>query len=246
MSKRELDGVGRGWGRLLSTGKVASSAARLASTRLLGAAPGKQQQLGALLASELDQMKGMAMKVGQILSYMDGALPEDAQVALRELQGGTRAVRFEVMRGAVETALGGTLEELFEDFEAVPVASASVGQVHRAHFEGREIAVKVQYPGIRDTIHADFSRLEGLSRIASLAASVDGPAIVAELRERFEEECDYRSEAAWQNWFRGRFASYSEVRVPEAILERSAETVLSSEWMAGDDFYRFVEHASVV
>ncbi len=244
MGKRELDGVGRGWSRLLSTGKVASSAARLAGAQLFHSAPGKQERLGELLAGELDQMKGMAMKVGQILSYMDGALPEEAQAALRKLQTGTRSVRFETMRESIESALGGQLEELFEAFEPEPIASASVGQVYRARFQDRAVAVKVQYPGIRDTIHGDFSRLEGFSRIASLAASVDGPAIVQELRERFEEECDYTNEAAWQNWFRERFSAQAGALVPEAILERSALTVLTSEWMTGADFYAFVEHAS--
>ncbi|MCA9644525.1 MAG: AarF/ABC1/UbiB kinase family protein [Polyangiaceae bacterium] len=243
MGKRELDGIGKGWGRLLSTGKAASSAVRLAGAQILNAAPGKHEQLGELLAAELDQMKGMAMKVGQILSYMDGALPEEAQGALRKLQAGTRSVRFEVMQAAIEGSLGGTLEELFDSFEPEPIASASVGQVYRARFAGRDVAVKVQYPGIRDTIHADFSRFEGFSRIASLASAVDGPAIVSELRERFEEECDYRREAEWQNWFRQRFAAQAGVYVPEAIGERSSETVLTSEWAPGSDFYQFAAEA---
>ncbi|MGE0323315.1 MAG: ABC1 kinase family protein [Polyangiaceae bacterium] len=243
MSKRELDGIGRGWGRLVSTGKAASSAVRLAGAQLFKAAPGKQEQLGELLAAELDQMKGMAMKIGQILSYMDGALPEEAQGALRKLQAGTRSVRFEVMQAAIEESLGGTLGDLFDSFESEPIASASVGQVYRARFQGRDVAVKVQYPGIRDTIHADFSRFEGFSRIASLATAVDGPAIVSELRERFEEECDYRREAEWQNWFLERFAEQQGVYVPQAIGARSSETVLTSEWVSGSDFYEFATEA---
>lgn len=240
MGKRDLEGVNRGWGRLVSTGKVASSAVRLAGSQLLKAAPGKQERLGELLAAELDQMKGMAMKVGQVLSYMDGVLPEEAQSALRKLQAGTRTVRFDVMREVIEVALGGKLDELFDAVEPEPVACASIGQVYRARLDGRDVAVKVQYPGIRDTIHADFSRLEGLSRIASLATSVDGPAVVEELRERFEEECDYRKEAAWQNWFGDRFKG----SVPRAVLERSAETLLTSEWVSGNDFYRFLDVSS--
>lgn len=241
----ELEGIHRGWGRrLLSTGKIAASAARLAARRVVGAEGPQDAAIGETLSRELDQMKGMAMKVGQILSYFDGVLPEGTHRALQSLQRGARAISFTRMAEVIEAAFGEPVDALFDRFEREPIAAASIGQVYRARYRGREVVVKVQYPGIRETIAGDFSRLQGLAKIASLASSVDGPALVEELRARFIEECDYQLEGDHQNTFRAAFADDPQVEIPAAIGQRTRETVLTSEFCEGRDFYTFAAEAS--
>jgi predicted unusual protein kinase regulating ubiquinone biosynthesis (AarF/ABC1/UbiB family) len=241
VSKDELEGIPRGWGRrLLSTGKIAASAARLAARRVVSSPEGEADgHIGEALARELDQMKGMAMKVGQILSYFDGTLPPETHRALRVLQRGAKPVAFDRMARVIEEAFGQPVDTLFEEIDPAPVAAASIGQVHRARFEGHPVAVKVQYPGIRDTMSADFGRLRSLSRLASVATAVDGLAIVNELRERVDEECDYDREAAHQAAFAAAFARDRNVDIPAVVLERTRETVLTTEWSDGQDFYAF-------
>ncbi len=236
--------IRRGLGaRLWSTSKVAVSAARLAARRTVGLEGDGDRRLGETLAAELDQMKGMAMKVGQILSYFEGILPESTHAALRGLQTGGQPLAFETVAEVIEGALGRPVDELFESLSESPVAAASIGQVHRGRIAGRDVAVKVQYPGIRETIDADFSRIGRLAKIASLASAVDGDAMVAELRERFVEECDYRIEAHNLRQFAEVYADDPDVEIPAAVVGHCAETVITTHWAEGMDFYTFVETA---
>lgn len=245
MGIEELEGLKRRWGkRLLATGRIATSAAQLATRRVLGSEGPQDGELGMALARELDQMKGMAMKVGQIISYFDGILPEETHAALQGLQKGHKPVAYARMMEVLEAGLGGAVDTLFEDFAKTPVAAASIGQVYRAKVDGREVAVKVQYPGVLDTIQSDFSLLNKISRLASLATAVDGPAIVGELRKRFGEECDYMREAAYQEAFAEAFADEEAIRIPKVIHKRTCPVVLTSEWCPGKDFYSFQEAAS--
>ncbi len=230
--------------RLLSTGRIAATAARLGARRLLGREGEEDARLGEALAGELDRMKGMAMKVGQILSYFEGVLPDATHEALRTLQLGVTRMPPEQVRSVIEGALGAPPAALFEAFGPDPVASASIGQVHRARFHGRDVAVKVQYPGIADTLDADFARLRTLGRMASVGTAMDALAITDELRERVVEECSYVREAAAQEAFRGAFADDGEVVVPEVVGERSADTVLTTAWLQGRSFYAFAAGAS--
>jgi predicted unusual protein kinase regulating ubiquinone biosynthesis (AarF/ABC1/UbiB family) len=242
----ELPRIRHRWGeRSLSLGKVAAGAARIAGRRVFGAEEGlADAELGASMARELDGMKGLSMKVGQILSYMDGVLPEPTQAALRHLQRGSRPVAFEVIEAAIAAAFdGSSVDSLFESFERVPVAAASIGQVHRARYGGQDVAVKVQYPEVRRTFESDFSKLRGLARFASLATAVDGLAIADELRDRIVEECDYSREADAQDEFRRALAHVDSVVVPAIVRERTRASVLTSEWMEGDDFYTFLERS---
>lgn len=237
-----LDGIRRGWRRgLLSTGRLAVSATRLAARRVVGAEGATDGRIGESLARELDQMKGLAMKVGQILSYFDGVLPDASHRALRSLQRGSTPVAYERMAEVVAAAFGEPVDALFERFDPTPVAAASIGQVYRARHAGRDVAVKVQYPGVRDTIEGDVARLEGLARVASMATAVDGAALIAELHARFVEECDYEREATHQNAFAEAFAEEPGMSIPRALHERTRASVLTTEWAEGDDFYRFLE-----
>ncbi len=241
----ELDGVKRSWGqRLWSAGKIATNAARIATRQLVGAKGEADGRLGEALAKELDNLKGMAMKVGQILSYFDGILPEDTHKALRGLQQGMTPVSREQMIEVIEEAFGKPVDDLYSLFPQKPVAAASIGQVYRAQYKGQDVAVKVQYPGIWDTIRSDFSVLNKLSKLASLATAVDGPAIVHELQERFGEECNYLREAAYQQAFAKTFANNPNIVIPAVIAERTKTTVLTSQWCDGREFYTYVEDST--
>ena len=147
--------------------------------RLLRKDAADDRAFGAALAAELDGMKGMAMKVGQILSYLDVPIPDEAQRALARLQRGAQPLAFDAIAAVIEQELGAHVDALFTSFQRDPVAAASIGQVHRAHFAGAPVAVKVRYPGVADTFDADMGRLDALAGIASLATAVDGKALVA-------------------------------------------------------------------
>ena len=189
--------------------------------------------LGEVLLSELDQMKGMAMKVGQILSYMDVPLPDATRDALARLQSGVEPLAFDVIAATVEAELGAPIPELFERFDAVPIAAASIGQVHRASVGGQEVAVKVRYPGVSDSFDADMAVMHRFAGLAGLATMVDGHAIVEELHARLHEECDYRREAHWQRVFGEAFAHDPVLRVPRVVPSHSSAGVLTTHWHDG-------------
>lgn len=235
-------------GRALSTGRIASNALRLAGRRLIRAKGDGDRVLGQNLARELDQMKGLAMKVGQILSYFDGILPEETHDALHSLQQGAKPVAFATIARVIESAFDAPIARLFDEFDSQPVAAASIGQVHRARLDGRDVAVKVQYPNVRKTFETDTKRLRSLSKLASLATAVDGPAIVDELRIRILEECDYQREAGFQRAFQTAFSTHADDRkdicIPEPVMSRTRTTVLTTGWEAGRDFYSFIQSSA--
>ena len=226
---------------------VAWTAGRLAGRRLLGLRAGERDlELGEALTGQLDRMKGLAMKVGQIVSYLDVPLPEPVQEQLARLQTGVRGMPPEQVRQVVEAALGRPVEAAFETFDWQPVAAASIGQVHRATVSSggasqeqapaRSVAVKVQYPDIARSFGDDLRAAGRLSSLASLASAVDGRSLVEELRLRLEEECDYLREARAQAGFARAFADDRDVLVPAVLPERSAATVLTTAWVDGEGF----------
>ncbi len=230
--------------RLQTTRRLASSAVQLGVRRGLGMDGSRDGMLGDVLAAELDQMKGMAMKVGQILSYFDGILPADAHAALRMLQLGVTRMPTAQVTALIEAELGQPPAVAFSRFDLEPVASASIGQVHRARLGNDEVAVKVQYPHISTTIERDFSRLQHLSGLISTVTSIDGQAVTAELRDNIAAECDYRAEASAQNAFRSAFANDTAVAIPAVFDSHSARRVLTTCWHDGQNFYQFVASAS--
>jgi predicted unusual protein kinase regulating ubiquinone biosynthesis (AarF/ABC1/UbiB family) len=246
MSKREkLKAITHSWvGRTRNTGTVAALTAGYAASKLFRSSEEADARFGEGLLDRLDEMKGFAMKVGQILSYVDGALPAAAQERLRALQQGQRTLEAPAVRAQVEAALGAPVDTLFERFDDDPLAAASIGQVHRARFEGREVAVKVQYPHVADTFRTDFRQLRGVAALAGLGTAVDGQALVAELEARFLEECDYQREASWQEAFQDALADLPGAFVPGVARARSAPTVLTTDFVEGAPFYRFLETAS--
>src|SRR3989440_8422816 len=153
-------------------------------------------------------MKGAAMKLGQVLSFLDvGLVPEEYrdefQRKLAALRDAAPNVAFKDMRKVIEEELGESLKEEFAEFDEEPVAAASIGQVYRARLhDGREVAVKVQYPGVAAAVRSDLKNLGLLLRLVRRALpGIDTDSIATEIRVRVGEELDYQLEAANQHAF---------------------------------------------
>jgi predicted unusual protein kinase regulating ubiquinone biosynthesis (AarF/ABC1/UbiB family) len=199
------------------------------------------------VARELGQMKGVVMKAGQLLSFIVEALPEDAKAALASLQADAPPMAPELAEGVLKAELGRPPARIFRDWDPVPVAAASIGQVHRAVLaDGRPVAVKVQYPGVGDAIGADLANAEVLYQLFSAFAlkSLDVRGLVDELRQRMGDELDYRKEAANQTRFARLFAGHPFIRIPSIVPELSTLRVLTSEWVDGQPWAVFEASAT--
>ncbi len=189
------------------------------------------------IVETLGEMKGAAMKVGQMLSLHEGMglLPPEAAALLRQLQSEAPRVPPEVMRYEVEGSLGAPIGELFEEFDDRAWAAASIGQVHRARLhDGRRVAVKIQYPLIREVVQADLKNLKTLLKsLFSLVFEADFEPLWEELRDRLEEELDYRHEAAAMRRMRELHAEVEEIVIPAVVEERSSDRVLTMEFREG-------------
>jgi predicted unusual protein kinase regulating ubiquinone biosynthesis (AarF/ABC1/UbiB family) len=230
---------------------VASAAKRLFSSKEQAdqEREASHSQAAANIAKTLGEMKGLAMKVGQLLSYIDGTVPPEYQgvyrQALSKLQSKAPPLAYGRVREQIAQELGDYPERLFESFEETPFAAASIGQVHRARYQGRDLAVKVQYPGIDKAIETELKDVQLLERAFSpLGKRFNAKAIVSEVKERVEEELDYLHEAQIQERFAKRFAYWDEVVIPEVIHERSARRVLSTRLVDGVRFQEIADHAS--
>jgi predicted unusual protein kinase regulating ubiquinone biosynthesis (AarF/ABC1/UbiB family) len=191
-------------------------------------------------AEVLGTMRGLAAKIGQMASYVDGMVPdgqrESFEKALRTLRAAAPTSSPTSIRRAIEAELGAPLSELFAHFDDAPIASASIGQVHAARLhDGRNVAVKVQHPGIRKAVSSDLDNAGLLeSLVGHLGVRKLGSSeAIAELRERFLEELDYRLEAASQTRFSAIHAGDPTIRIPAVIADRSAEGVLTTELVQG-------------
>jgi predicted unusual protein kinase regulating ubiquinone biosynthesis (AarF/ABC1/UbiB family) len=213
-----------------------SEARRAAATR-------QQLKTAKALVKLFSGMRGAAMKVGQTLSAIDlGLVDEEVrpqfQEILASLQQHAEPVSFRAIRKVVEEDLGERLSANFADFAQEPIAAASIGQVHRATLrDGREVAVKVQYPGIAEAIHADMQNLRlGLKLLSVLAPGIDTGEIAGEIRERITEELDYELEAANHRKMARVYRGHPFVVVPDVITALAGERVLVSEYVDGARF----------
>jgi len=195
------------------------------------------------LVTVLGGMKGVAMKLGQMLSILDlDLVPEDHreefQRKLAALRDQAPTVPFDTMRGVIEADYGRPLAEVFADFDAEAVAAASIGQVYRARLhDGRDVAVKVQYPGIDAAIRADLKNLTMFLKIwKSTVPTLSTPALLNELRLNFEGELDYEREARTQHEIAQLYAGHPFIAVPDSIPELSTRRVLVSEFFGGTGF----------
>jgi predicted unusual protein kinase regulating ubiquinone biosynthesis (AarF/ABC1/UbiB family) len=238
------------------TGTAAGVAAREAAARamLVGGrdseasrARASRQQLKSAqaLVKVLGGMRGAAMKVGQTLSAVDlGLVPEEIRPQFQEilaaLQTNAKPVSFKAIRKVIEEDLGEKLGDAFADFDEEPIAAASIGQVHRATLDdGRDVAVKVQYPGIAEAIHADMQNLRlGLKLLSVIAPGIDTGPIAGEIRERISQELDYELEASNQHAMARAYRGHPFIVVPDVVSSLCRERVLVSEYI---DAHRFAE-----
>jgi predicted unusual protein kinase regulating ubiquinone biosynthesis (AarF/ABC1/UbiB family) len=191
----------------------------------------------------LGNMKGAAMKVGQIASFIDtGPMPPEAkqrfQAKLAELRDQAPKVSFSQMRKVIEEDLGERLGNVFADFDEEAIAAASIGQVYRAELrDGRRVAVKVQYPGVARAVRADLQNLGLILRaMKRMAPGLDAKAMADEVRERVTEELDYENEAQNQRAFARRWRGHPFVVIPDVMTDLSRERVLVSEYVEGTPF----------
>jgi len=195
------------------------------------------------VARVLGGMKGAVMKLGQLLSFVADGLPAQAQEALATLLADAPPMSPRLAAEVVRRELGADPERVFLDWSDVPVAAASIGQVHRAVTrDGRVVAVKVQYPGVDGAIRGDLDNAQMLYNfIAALRLkNLDVQAIVNELRTRMVEELDYTLEASNQAELAALYDGHPFVRIPGVVRELSTSRVLTSEWVEGKRWDNFL------
>ncbi len=178
------------------------------------------------------------MKLGQMASYLDQGMPEHVRSALAELQSNAPPMSPELAAGVIVDQLGAPPEELFAEWDPHPIASASIGQVHRAITrDGRAVAVKVQYPGVSEAIRADLDNTDlVMSAFKMMFPGLDPAPMVREIKERLSEELDYRLEADHQQMFAEEYRAHPTITVPDVVRELSAEKVLTTDLAEGVPF----------
>lgn len=194
-------------------------------------------------AEVLGTLRGLAAKVGQMASYVDGIVPEGQRDAyessLRMLRDQAPKSSPVAIRSVIESELGGSIDTLFADFSDHPLASASIGQVHLATLlDGRKVAVKVQHPNIREAVESDLASAGILESFAALGGGrrLDSKGMLEVIRTRFREELDYELEASRISQFAGVHADDPTVRVPVLVADRSSKSVLTTELVRGRNF----------
>ncbi|MGW1230668.1 ABC1 kinase family protein [Streptomyces sp. NPDC002530] len=196
-----------------------------------------QQRTADQLFKVLGELKGGAMKLGQALSVFESALPEEVagpyRAALTKLQEAAPPMPAATVHAVLEERLGEGWRELFVEFDDKPSAAASIGQVHRAVWhDGRDVAVKVQYPGAGEALLSDLTQLSRFARLLGpLVPGMDIKPLITELRDRVSEELDYGQEALSQREHAEEFADDPDVVVPGVVHQ--GEQVLITEWVDG-------------
>src|SRR2546423_2389396 len=195
------------------------------------------------IVTVLGTMKGAAMKLGQVMSFLDvGLVPEEYrdefQRKLGELRDAAPNVRFDDMRKVMEEEFDEPLNEVFAAFEEEPIAAASIGQVYRARLhDGRDVAVKVQYPGVAGAVRADMQNLGLILRLMKrVAPGIDVQALAEEVRLRIYEELDYELEAQNQRALARIFRRHPFIVVPDVHTGLSHERVVVTEFVEGAKF----------
>ncbi|HEY1360060.1 MAG TPA: AarF/ABC1/UbiB kinase family protein [Thermoleophilaceae bacterium] len=200
-------------------------------------------EAAAQMVEVLGGMKGAAMKVGQVISFLDiSAVPPEyrdvVQETLAQLRNAAPTVPFEDMRRVIEEDLERPIDEVFAEFGEEAVAAASIGQVYRARLQdGRDVAVKVQYPGAEQAVRADMQNVGLLLRAAkTFAPGLDAPTVAAEIRERILDECDYEAEAIAHRGFTREWRGHPFIYVPDVVTGLSRQRVIVTDWVDGLSF----------
>jgi len=196
-----------------------------------------QQRTADQVFRVLGDLKGGAMKLGQALSVFEAALPPEIagpyRATLTRLQESAPPVPIQAIHKVLLGDMGERWRDRFAEFDDEPAAAASIGQVHRAVWhDGRQVAVKIQYPGAGRALMSDFSQLSRFARLfGALMPGLDAKPLLAELRDRVAEELDYPLEAAAQQAFAAGYAGDPDVCVPGVVAV--SDHVLVSQWLDG-------------
>lgn len=189
------------------------------------------------VVASLGELRGLASKVGQMASYVEGMAPADgpARDALARLRDATWTSSPAAIRACVEAELGRPLHELFPTWDDTPLASASLGQVHRASLpDGTQVAVKVQHPGIEDAVRSDLAQVAAVGSVARhLVRGVPVDALLHQVRAQLLDELDYRQEAENQRVYHAAFAGHPLVGIPRVFDAWSTQRVLTTELVSG-------------
>jgi predicted unusual protein kinase regulating ubiquinone biosynthesis (AarF/ABC1/UbiB family) len=223
--------------------------------RRLGGAPAEavltdvQQRTAEQLFRTLGELKGGAMKMGQALSILESALPEELaapyRAQLTRLQDSAPPMSASTVHQVLARELGGRWRTRLVEFDDNPAAAASIGQVHRGRWaDGREVAVKVQYPGAGEALLADLRQIGRLARtFGGMVPGIDIKPLAAELQARVAEELDYRLEAEAQQAFAAEFRDDPEFFVPDVVAW--SDQVLVTEWVdSGASLARLIAEGS--
>ena len=202
----------------------------------------------AQVSERLGNMKGALMKLGQMASYLDDGLPAPMRAALSQLQASAPPMSSDLAAQVIERELGGDPHKIFIEWYPIPIASASIGQVHRAVVldpktgKERAVAVKVQYPGVDKAIDADLKNADLLGALLQQGFSgLDPSDMVQEVKERIREELDYSREAHNQTIFANYYSGHPYINVPEVLPTFSTSRVLTSELVNGMSFAQLME-----
>jgi predicted unusual protein kinase regulating ubiquinone biosynthesis (AarF/ABC1/UbiB family) len=252
---KDKDSIPKGrWQRTAKVGSViGTQGARYAGTRAANVARSKEDAAEHLdrrhleaaerMVEVLGTMKGAAMKIGQLASFIDTEfLPDEYRALYQEKLGELRTsappMEWKKVKKVLEEEWEDPLEELFEDFEHDAAAAASIGQVHRAVLpDSRRVAVKIQYPGVAEALRADMQNAGMILRLAkALAPGLDAKAAAEELKERVLEELDYEYESQNQRSFARGYRGHPFIYVPDVITRLSRRRVLVTEWVDGVGF----------
>ncbi|MEO7329498.1 MAG: AarF/UbiB family protein [Minicystis sp.] len=236
--------------RLSRLFRVGTAASALGAATLGGRLRGRGAGLGAAdladltrLVERLGELKGVAMKAGQILGYIDPTLPPELRGMLSLLQTAAPASPFSAIEAALREAFGQRADELLAGLERAPIAVASIGQVHRAHLGGGSVAVKVRHPGIVEALRADFATAALGSIFARALMPGAGQSVqsfIDEARSAMLEETDFALEADRQRRFGAWFADHPVIRVPAVERAWCADAVLTTRWSAGRSLDRLL------
>jgi predicted unusual protein kinase regulating ubiquinone biosynthesis (AarF/ABC1/UbiB family) len=195
---------------------------------------------GKRIATDLQSLRGPAMKLGQLLSVQSGVLPEETLAQLASLQREAPGMHPSLVRAQFKAAMGSAPENVFRAFDEVPFAAASLGQVHRAVTKrGETVAVKIQYPAIGDAVKSDFTWFRAVAT-ASQVKRYFPESLIREMEQHIVAETDYEAEAESAEFFAKRLVPLDYVEVPRIRRDLSGQTVLTMSMLAGESLDAFL------
>lgn len=227
-------------GRLGRLAKLAGTGAKAGASFLFKRDAKKS---AASTAQTLGQLRALAAKMGQMAAYVDGVVPDDYREAyeegLKDLLESTPTSSPKEIEAQIIAAFDKPPSELFAQWDPTPIASASIGQVHRATLhDGRQVAVKVQHPGVAKALEEDLKNAKLLEQMMSVmgARKFDSDRMLEELKERFREELDYTLEARRQQAFVDFYKEDDQILIPEVVHDLTQSTVLTTTFAEGHNF----------